>query len=94
MRTMISLEEEARLRVKESEAELATASGKLQAFVEENFRLVAGGLIYVSSRFNPEELNVELHAQTLAVDEARMKFHTALASWRNTDKKTRTAQWQ
>jgi superfamily II DNA helicase RecQ len=80
-RAVISLEQEALVNLKSAEAELATASGKLQAFVEENFRMVAGGLIYISSRFNHEELNAELHAQTVAVDEARMKFHTALAKW-------------
>lgn len=80
-RVVISLEEEARLEWKAAETELAAASGKLQEFVTENFRMAAGGLIYLTKENNRDLLDAQLQALTVDVDVARATFHAACAAW-------------
>src|SRR6266403_5831094 len=79
-RELITLEEEARVKWKAAESELAAANGRLQAFVEENFRMAAGGLIYVTKESNRDRLDAQLRELIVDVDQARSKFHGALAA--------------
>jgi hypothetical protein len=78
-----SRESEALAKLKVAEADLALAQENVQAYVNQNFRAVAGGLI-IHTVYKRDEVEADLRALLQKVDATKLAFHSALKTWADT----------